>query len=72
MSMFDKIKEQATRAATSKVFYNYYYTNVQTNKKKKCIDASTFGQNATRQVGDMANNASKFSFKIIKNYLHVY
>ncbi|GAA5799849.1 hypothetical protein HPULCUR_005268 [Helicostylum pulchrum] len=38
MSMFDKIKEQATRAATN---------------------ASTFGQNATRQVGDMANNATK-------------
>lgn len=36
--MFDKLKEQATRAAAS---------------------ASTFGQNATRSVGDMATNASK-------------
>lgn len=59
MSMFDKIKEQANRAATSKthtltrlryILILFYF-----------IGAAALGQTATRSVGDMATNASKLT-----------
>lgn len=57
MSMFDKIKEQANRAATGKyspTFYFEMYILI-----LPFIGAAALGQNATRQVGEMANTASK-------------
>lgn len=58
MSMFDRFKEQASRAANGK------YSNSSGSPHCHWTNfhppgATAFGQQASRQIGDMATSASK-------------